>query len=39
MQTRAAENRVSAIVPAYSRAVADVLKAIVDWTNAKVTAS
>lgn len=37
-QARASENRVSAIVPAYSRAVADVLKDIVGWTNAAVTA-
>ena len=37
-QARAGENRVSAIVPAYSRAVAEVLKAIIDWTNAAVTA-
>ena len=37
-QARAADNRVSAIVPAYSRAVGDVLKAIIDWTNAAVTA-
>ena len=37
-QARASENRVSAIVPAYSRAVADVLKDIVGWTNAQATA-
>lgn len=37
-QARASDNRVSAIVPAYSRAVGEVLKAIIDWTNAAVTA-
>jgi cholesterol transport system auxiliary component len=33
-QVVAAENRVTAIVPAYDRAVAEVLKDIVAWTNA-----
>lgn len=32
-QVTAADNRVSAIVPAYDKAVADVLKEIVAWTN------
>jgi cholesterol transport system auxiliary component len=32
-QVTAADNRVSAIVPAYDRAVAEVLKDIVAWTN------
>jgi cholesterol transport system auxiliary component len=32
-QIPAADNKVSAIVPAYDRAVADVLKAVVGWTN------
>jgi cholesterol transport system auxiliary component len=31
----AADNRVTAIVPAYDRAVAEVLKEIVDWTTAQ----
>ena len=31
-QVAAADNRVGAIVPAYDRAVAEVLKEIVDWT-------
>jgi cholesterol transport system auxiliary component len=33
---QAADNRVSAIVPAYDKAVADVLKQLVAWTNAQV---
>lgn len=37
-QARAGANRVSSIVPAYDRAVADVLKDIVDWTNAQAKA-
>ncbi len=32
-QVKAAENRVGAIVPAYDKAVADVLAEIVTWTN------
>lgn len=31
-RVRAAENRVSAIVPAYDRAVADVMAQVVAWT-------
>ena len=31
-QVAAADNKVSAIVPAYDRAVAEVLKEVVDWT-------
>jgi len=33
-QVTAADNRVSEIIPAYDRAVAEVLKEIVVWTNA-----
>lgn len=35
----AADNRVTAIVPAYDKAVADVLKQLVDWTNQQVGAA
>lgn len=34
-RVRAADNRVTAIVPAYDRAVADVLAEVVAWTNAQ----
>jgi cholesterol transport system auxiliary component len=34
-QVRAGDNRVSAIVPAYDKAVADTLSEIVAWTNAE----
>lgn len=36
-RAEAARNRVRAIVPAYDRAVADVLDGLVAWTNAQVT--
>jgi cholesterol transport system auxiliary component len=35
VQTRADDNRVSAIVAAYDQAVAQVLSQLVDWTNAR----
>lgn len=35
VQTRAGDNRVSAIVAAYDQAVAQVLGQLVDWTNAR----
>ncbi len=35
-RAKAADNRVTAIVPAYDKAVAEVLKQIVDWTNGQV---
>jgi cholesterol transport system auxiliary component len=36
-QVTAGDNRVSAIVPAYDRAVAEVLKDVVAWTNGLAT--
>lgn len=37
-QVTAGDNRISAIVPAYDRAVAEVLKEVVAWTNAQAQA-
>ena len=36
-QVTAGDNRVSAIVPAYDRAVAEVLKDVIAWTNGLAT--